>query len=74
MRLILFFVCVALSAGQTKLPRAVISKVDYEKQLQPLLAEKCYWRHGFDVQQAQSSAGNGQGKCTTAINLGGHNK
>jgi hypothetical protein len=72
--LIFFFVCVALAAGQTKLPPAVISKVDYEKQIQPKLAEKSYCCHGFGVQQAQSSAGNGQRKRTPVINLGGHNK
>src|SRR5215831_4718270 len=41
-----------LPATQTKLPPAASKKVDYKKDIQPLLAQKCYSCHGSEVQQA----------------------
>ena len=38
--------------AQTKLPPAATRKVDYEKDVQPLLAQKCYACHGENVQQS----------------------
>src|SRR3954454_20127183 len=50
-RTILFlFVCVAVA--QTQLPPPAKGKVDFQKQIQPLLAEKCQSCHGVEVQQA----------------------
>src|SRR5205085_65149 len=37
---------------QTKLPPAQNRKIDYEKDVQPLLSQKCYVCHGEDVQQS----------------------
>ena len=52
MRSILLFAFVTLAAAQTKLPLPATSKVDFEKHIQPILAEKCYSCHGLEVQQA----------------------
>src|SRR5206468_1548907 len=38
--------------AQTKLPPAAARKVDYETEVQPLLAQKCYGCHGEIVQQS----------------------
>src|SRR5689334_19529672 len=52
--LVVFVSTFALSfdAAQIKLPPAASKKVDYRKDIQPLLAQKCYSCHGADVQQA----------------------
>src|SRR5215813_10369524 len=42
----------ASPVAQIKLPPAASRKVDYAKDIQPLLAQKCYSCHGPDVQQA----------------------
>jgi ankyrin repeat protein len=39
-------------AAQTQLPPASPVKIDYEKDVKPLLAESCYSCHGSEVQQA----------------------
>ncbi|HEY8188305.1 MAG TPA: ankyrin repeat domain-containing protein, partial [Pyrinomonadaceae bacterium] len=39
-------------AAQTKLPQAASQKVDYLRDIKPLLAQKCYSCHGPEVQQA----------------------
>jgi ankyrin repeat protein len=51
--LVVFLVSFALSfeAAQIKLPPPATKKVDYRKDIQPLLAQKCYSCHGPDVQQ-----------------------
>src|SRR5918992_2872797 len=38
--------------SQTQLPADATVKVDYEKDVKPLLAENCYSCHGSEVQQA----------------------
>lgn len=43
---------VTLGAAQSQLPPATNIKVDFEKHIQPLLAEKCHSCHGMEVQQA----------------------
>jgi ankyrin repeat protein len=52
MRLTLLFAVVMLAAAQTELPAPAKIKVDFEKDVQPLLAEKCHSCHGAEVQQA----------------------
>jgi ankyrin repeat protein len=44
-------VCLSLAA-EPKLPPAAQIKVDFEKHVQPLLAQKCHSCHGEDVQQS----------------------
>ena len=39
-------------AAQTKLPPAAQIKVDFEKHIQPILAQNCHSCHGADVQQS----------------------
>lgn len=39
-------------SAQTTLPPTTAEKVDYEKQVKPLLAENCYSCHGEDKQQS----------------------
>ena len=41
-----------IPATQTKLPPATSTKVDYLRDIKPLLAQKCYSCHGPEVQQA----------------------
>ena len=43
--------CVPLAA-QVKLPPAAQIKVDFEKHIQPILAQNCYSCHGAEVQQS----------------------
>ena len=43
--------CVPLAA-QTKLPPASQIKIDFEKHIQPILAQNCHSCHGADVQQS----------------------
>src|SRR5215831_6745461 len=39
-------------AAQTKLPPPADIKVDFQKDVQPILAQKCHSCHGEDVQQS----------------------
>src|SRR6185503_2978168 len=39
-------------AAQTKLPPAATRKIDYEKDVQPILAQKCHSCHGEEAQQS----------------------
>ncbi|HYI92863.1 MAG TPA: ankyrin repeat domain-containing protein [Bryobacteraceae bacterium] len=48
---LLFSVCVTLFA-QTKLPPPADIKVDFEKDVQPILAQKCHSCHGEEAQQS----------------------
>lgn len=50
--LLVFAVFSVGASAQTKLPSAANYKVDFVKDVQPLLAEKCYSCHGDQVQQA----------------------
>src|SRR5262249_30786950 len=52
MRFSVVFGFLALAAAQTKLPSVTNNKVDFEKQVRPLLAEKCFSCHNIEVQQA----------------------
>ena len=51
-RATLFVFAAAISFAQTKLPPAANVKIDYLKDVQPLLAQKCYSCHGDVVQQS----------------------
>ena len=48
----LFIVVGCMAFAQTKMPPAVNRKIDYEKDVQTLLSQKCYPCHGEDVQQS----------------------
>ena len=48
----LFILIGCMGFAQTKLPPAVNRKIDYEKDVQTLLSQKCYVCHGEDVQQS----------------------
>ena len=52
MRPTLLVLVVACAAAQTKLPPPADFKIDFEKHVQPLLAQKCHSCHGDEVQQA----------------------
>jgi ankyrin repeat protein len=52
MRTTLFLACVTLAFAETKLPPAAKIKVDFEKDIQPVLAQKCYSCHGEEAQQS----------------------
>jgi ankyrin repeat protein len=52
MRATLLFFLGTLAFAQTKLPPAATAPVDFEKDVQPLLAQKCYSCHGDEVQQS----------------------
>jgi ankyrin repeat protein/mono/diheme cytochrome c family protein len=53
MRVILLLLAgFASLAAQSKLPPAAQIKVDFEKHIQPILAENCHSCHGPDVQQS----------------------
>jgi len=49
--LLLLSFCLPILA-QPVMPPAATVKIEYEKHIQPLLAEKCHGCHGADVQQA----------------------
>ncbi|MDQ6699876.1 MAG: hypothetical protein M3Z36_06800, partial [Acidobacteriota bacterium] len=49
--LLLVVMCVPLAA-QTKLPPPANFKIDFEKDVQPILSQKCHSCHGPDVQQS----------------------
>src|SRR5436190_9068191 len=52
MRGTLLLVMLSLAFGETKLPPSTNRKIDFEKDVQPLLSQKCYVCHGEDVQQS----------------------
>src|SRR5580765_1362779 len=52
MRLLLTIAVVSAAFTQTKLPPAAERKIDFERDVQPLLSQKCYGCHGQDVQQS----------------------
>ena len=41
-----------MAFAETKLPPAANRKIDFEKDVQPILSQKCYSCHGEDVQQS----------------------
>ena len=41
-----------LASAQTKMPEPAKIKIDFEKHVQPILAQKCYACHGEEVQQS----------------------
>jgi hypothetical protein len=50
--LALFVSVLSASAAETKLPPPLDRPVDFEKEVQPLLAAKCFSCHGEEVQQS----------------------
>lgn len=52
MRATFFFLSFAICYGDTKLPQAANRKVSFEKDVQPLLEQKCHSCHGETVQQS----------------------
>ena len=52
MRFTLFVFLGAVAFAQSKLPPPVAFKVDFEKDVQPILAQKCHSCHGDEVQQS----------------------
>jgi len=52
MRATLLLFTLSLAFAETKMPPAADRKVDFEKDVQPLLAQKCYSCHGDDAQQS----------------------
>src|SRR5437667_9878279 len=52
MRATLLILLGFLASAQTKMPPPANLKIDYEKDVQPILAQKCYSCHGEEVQQS----------------------
>src|SRR5271156_1455361 len=52
MRKTLLLVMASLALAETKLPPSANRKVDFEKDVQPILSQKCYSCHGDDIQQS----------------------
>jgi ankyrin repeat protein len=52
MRVTLLLVAVSLAFAETNLPPAANRKIDFEKDVQPILSQKCYVCHGDEVQQS----------------------
>jgi len=52
MRGTLLLVILSLAFGETKLPPSASRRIDFEKDVQPVLSQKCYSCHGEDVQQS----------------------
>ena len=52
MRATLLLVMLSLAFGETKLPPSANRKIDFEKDVQPVLSQKCYSCHGEDAQQS----------------------
>src|SRR5215813_4030570 len=50
--LMLALAVIPLAGAQSKFPPAASRKVDYKRDIQPLLAQNCYSCHGPEVQQA----------------------
>src|SRR5262245_1901007 len=51
-KLLVFLLMCSPLAAQSKIPPAASIKVDYEKDVRPLLLQNCYSCHGRDVQQS----------------------
>ena len=52
MRITLLVLAAAFAMGATKMPPAADRKVDFEKDVQPLLEQKCYSCHSEEAQQS----------------------
>ena len=52
MRATLLLVMLSSAFGETKLPPSANRKIDFEKDVQPVLSQKCHSCHGEDVQQS----------------------
>ncbi len=52
MRATLLLITVSLAFADTKLPAPANFKVDFEKDVQPILAQKCHSCHGEEAQQS----------------------
>ena len=52
MRATLLLFTVSLAFAETKMPPSANRKVDFQKDVQPLLSAKCYSCHGEDAQQS----------------------
>lgn len=52
MRTMLMMLMVTGLVAQTAMPPAATRKIDFEKDVQPILAERCHSCHGPDVQQS----------------------
>src|SRR5579872_2566897 len=52
MRVTLLLLSLGLAFAETKLPPSANRKVDFEKDVQPMLAQKCYACHGEEAQQS----------------------
>ena len=52
MRATLLLIGVTLAFADTKLPPPANVKVDFEKDIQPILAQKCHACHGEEAQQS----------------------
>src|SRR5438105_9857662 len=52
MRATLLLVMLSSAFGETKLPPSTNRKIDFEKDVQPVLSQKCYSCHGEDAQQS----------------------
>ena len=52
MRITLFFFLATLASAETRLPPPAKIKIDFEKDVQPLLAQKCHSCHGEEAQQS----------------------
>ena len=50
--LFLLVLAIPFTQTQTKIPPAAGRKVDYQQDIQPILAQNCYGCHGAEVQQA----------------------
>ena len=53
MRISSLFVLISISAlADSKLPPSATHKIDFEKEVQPILAQKCHACHGDEAQQS----------------------
>src|SRR2546421_1729975 len=52
MRVTLLLVTVSLMFAETKLPPSANRKIDFERDVQPILSQKCHSCHGEEVQQS----------------------
>src|SRR5450432_4101796 len=52
MRATLLLVMASLAFAETKLPPSANRKIDFEKDVKPILSQKCYSCHGDDAQQS----------------------
>src|SRR5258708_8771921 len=52
MRAALLLFTVSLAFAETKMPPSANRKIDFEKDVQPILSQKCHSCHGEDAQQS----------------------